>query len=77
MTFATLALIVALGVIGPLLALPKRLHLPVILGELLAGIIFGTTGLQIGRVDVRWCIRRKPSRRKSLIAPASPASSDA
>ncbi|MEV0058444.1 cation:proton antiporter [Nocardia sp. NPDC050718] len=47
MTFATLALIVALGVIGPLLALPKRLHLPVILGELLAGIIFGTTGLQI------------------------------
>ncbi|SFL65859.1 cation:proton antiporter [Nocardia asteroides NBRC 15531] len=47
MTFATLALVVALGVIGPLLALPKRLHLPVLLGELLAGIVFGTTGLQI------------------------------
>ncbi|MFD4428739.1 cation:proton antiporter [Nocardia sp. NPDC058497] len=47
MTFATLALVVALGVAGPLLALPKRLHLPVILGELIAGIIFGTTGLRI------------------------------
>ncbi|MFI5500220.1 cation:proton antiporter [Nocardia asteroides] len=47
MTFATLALVVALGLIGPLLALPKRLHLPVLLGELLAGIVFGTTGLQI------------------------------
>ncbi|MFC4123853.1 cation:proton antiporter [Nocardia rhizosphaerae] len=47
MTFTTLALVVALGVAGPLLALPKRLHLPVILGELIAGIIFGTTGLRI------------------------------
>ncbi|MGW6726789.1 cation:proton antiporter [Nocardia sp. NPDC055029] len=47
MTFTTLALVVALGVAGPLLALPKRLHLPVILGEMIAGIIFGTTGLRI------------------------------
>ncbi|MGW6423348.1 cation:proton antiporter [Nocardia sp. NPDC055053] len=47
MTFTTLALVVALGVAGPLLALPRRLHLPVILGELIAGIIFGTTGLRI------------------------------
>ncbi|MFD4441223.1 cation:proton antiporter [Nocardia sp. NPDC058519] len=47
MTFATLALVVALGLIGPLLALPKQLYLPVLLGELIAGIIFGTTGLRI------------------------------
>ncbi|MFE3541961.1 cation:proton antiporter [Nocardia sp. NPDC059177] len=47
MTFATLALVVALGVAGPLLALPKRWHLPVLLGELLAGIAFGTTGLRV------------------------------
>ncbi|MFD4458463.1 cation:proton antiporter [Nocardia sp. NPDC058480] len=47
MTFATLALVVALGLIGPLLALPKQLYLPVLLGELIAGIIFGTTGFRI------------------------------
>ncbi|TCK00697.1 cation:proton antiporter [Nocardia alba] len=47
MTFATLALVVALGLIGPLLALPRQLYLPVLLGELLAGVIFGNTGLRI------------------------------
>jgi Kef-type K+ transport system membrane component KefB len=46
MTFATLALIVALGMLGPLLALPSAWHLPVVLGELAGGIIFGTTGLR-------------------------------
>jgi Kef-type K+ transport system membrane component KefB len=45
MTFATLALIVVIGVLGPLLALPKQWHLPVVLGELIAGIAFGATGL--------------------------------
>ena len=44
MTFATLALIVLIGVLGPLLALRKQWHLPVVLGELLAGIAFGSTG---------------------------------
>jgi Kef-type K+ transport system membrane component KefB len=44
MTFATLALIVVIGVLGPLLALPKHWHLPVVIGELLAGIAFGATG---------------------------------
>jgi Kef-type K+ transport system membrane component KefB len=44
MTFATLALIVVIGLLGPLLALPKQWHLPVVLGELVAGIIFGATG---------------------------------
>jgi Kef-type K+ transport system membrane component KefB len=44
MTFATLALIVVIGVLGPLLALPKQWHLPVVIGELVAGIAFGATG---------------------------------
>jgi Kef-type K+ transport system membrane component KefB len=44
MTFATLALVVVIGVLGPLLALPARWHLPVVIGELAAGIVFGATG---------------------------------
>lgn len=46
MSFAILALIVVIGILGPLLALPKRWHLPVVLGELIAGIVFGSTGFQ-------------------------------
>jgi Kef-type K+ transport system membrane component KefB len=46
MTFATLALIVVIGILGPLLALPRQWHLPVVLGELVAGIVFGSTGFQ-------------------------------
>jgi Kef-type K+ transport system membrane component KefB len=44
MTFGTLALVVVLGIAGPLLALPSRWQLPVVLGELAMGIIFGITG---------------------------------
>jgi Kef-type K+ transport system membrane component KefB len=44
MSFATLALIVLIGTVGPLLAFPKQWHLPVVLGELAAGIAFGSTG---------------------------------
>ena len=44
MTFTTLALIVAVGILGPLLALPRQWHLPVVLGELIAGILLGPTG---------------------------------
>jgi Kef-type K+ transport system membrane component KefB len=44
MSFATLALVVLIGILGPLLALPKQWHLPVVLGELAAGIAFGSTG---------------------------------
>jgi Kef-type K+ transport system membrane component KefB len=43
-TFTTLALIVTVGVAGPLLALPRQWHLPVVLGELIAGILLGPTG---------------------------------
>ncbi|HWA66937.1 MAG TPA: cation:proton antiporter [Mycobacteriales bacterium] len=44
MTFTTLALIVTVGIAGPLLALPRQWHLPVVLGELVAGILLGPTG---------------------------------
>jgi Kef-type K+ transport system membrane component KefB len=45
MTFATLAVISVVGVIGPLLALPRAWHLPVVLGELIAGTALGKTGI--------------------------------
>ncbi|HTW19711.1 MAG TPA: cation:proton antiporter [Mycobacteriales bacterium] len=44
MSFATLALIALIGILGPLLAYPRSWHLPVVLGELAAGITFGATG---------------------------------
>lgn len=44
MTFQTLTLISLLGLAGPWLAWRQSWHLPVILGELAAGILFGTTG---------------------------------
>jgi Kef-type K+ transport system membrane component KefB len=47
MDFATLALISLVGVLGPLLALPRRWHLPVVLGELVAGIVLGHTGIDV------------------------------
>ena len=47
MDFATLALIALVGILGPLLAWPRRLRLPVVLGELGAGIVLGQTGLRV------------------------------
>ncbi|MET9489028.1 cation:proton antiporter [Nocardia sp. NPDC006630] len=47
MTFGLLALIIVLGLAGPVLAWRSQWHLPVILGELLAGILFGTTGFGV------------------------------
>jgi len=44
MDFATLALIALIGLLGPLLAVPSRWHLPVVLGEMIAGLLLGTTG---------------------------------
>lgn len=43
MTFSTLAIIGLAAMLGPVLALPRRWHLPVVLGELLAGIVLGPT----------------------------------
>jgi len=47
MDFATLALISLVGVLGPLLALSRRWNLPVVLGELVAGIALGRTGFDV------------------------------
>jgi Kef-type K+ transport system membrane component KefB len=43
-SFATLAVIGLIGLVGPLLALPARWHVPVVIGELLAGVALGRTG---------------------------------
>jgi len=45
MTFEVLAVISLVAVLGPLLSLPRRLHLPVVLGELIAGIALGPIGI--------------------------------
>lgn len=49
MTFTQLAVIGLAAMLGPLLAYPKGWHLPVVLGELLAGIAIGRTG--VGYLD--------------------------
>jgi Kef-type K+ transport system membrane component KefB len=43
-SFPVLVLIVAIGLLGPLLALPQRWRIPVILGELIGGIAIGSSG---------------------------------
>jgi Kef-type K+ transport system membrane component KefB len=48
--FDTLALLTAVGFAGPLLASLPRLRIPVIIGELIAGLVVGKTGF--GVVDV-------------------------
>jgi Kef-type K+ transport system membrane component KefB len=45
MSFASLALICLVGIAGPVLAVPPRWGLPVVVGELLVGIAFGPMGL--------------------------------
>lgn len=49
--FATLALVTAVGFAGPLLAAIPRLRIPVVIGELLAGLVFGNSGFKIIDVD--------------------------
>ncbi|MBC7561088.1 MAG: cation:proton antiporter [Dermatophilaceae bacterium] len=49
MDFAMLAVIVLAGLVGPLLAYPRRWHVPVVIGPLIMGIILGTTG--VGYLD--------------------------
>lgn len=44
MTFASLALIGAAALLGPLLAAPAAWRIPVVTGELLAGLVLGVTG---------------------------------
>jgi len=48
-TFLVLAVIGAVALLGPLLAVPRGWHLPVVLGELAAGVVLGRTG--VGYLD--------------------------
>src|SRR3954465_11885124 len=45
--FDTLALLAVIGMAGPLLAALPRLQVPVIIGELVAGLVVGRTGFGI------------------------------
>ncbi|TFD47868.1 cation:proton antiporter [Cryobacterium frigoriphilum] len=47
MTFQALALISVVALLGPLLALPRRWRLPVVVGQLLAGVLIGQTGFNL------------------------------
>ncbi|MEV0789369.1 cation:proton antiporter [Kribbella sp. NPDC050459] len=45
MSFTMLAVVVAVGLLGPALALRRGWHVPVVLGELTAGVLLGRTGI--------------------------------
>ena len=45
MTFGLLALIMTAGLVGPLLAALPKLQLPLVVGEIAAGVLLGRTGL--------------------------------
>ncbi len=47
MSFLDLAIVCAVALAGPLLATPRRWHLPVVLGELLAGVVLGVSGFGV------------------------------
>ena len=47
MSFTDLALVCAVALAGPIIATPKRWHLPVVLGELLAGVVLGASGFGV------------------------------
>jgi Kef-type K+ transport system membrane component KefB len=46
-SFHDLALVCAVALAGPVLATPRRWHLPVMLGELLAGVALGASGFGV------------------------------
>lgn len=47
MSFTDLALVCAVALAGPLLATPRRWRLPVVLGELVAGVLLGASGFGV------------------------------
>lgn len=47
MSFALIALVCAVALLGPLLSLPRWLHLPVVVGELAVGVALGSTGFGV------------------------------
>jgi Kef-type K+ transport system membrane component KefB len=46
-SFLDLAIVCAVALAGPLLAAPRGWHLPVVLGELVAGVVLGGSGLGV------------------------------
>jgi Kef-type K+ transport system membrane component KefB len=46
-SFLDLAIVSVVALAGPILATPRRWHLPVVLGELLAGVALGATGFGV------------------------------
>jgi Kef-type K+ transport system membrane component KefB len=46
-SFATLALIVAVGMLGPLLAARTAWNIPVVVGELVGGLVIGASGFRL------------------------------
>jgi Kef-type K+ transport system membrane component KefB len=46
-SYLDLAIVCAVALAGPLLATPRRWHLPVVLGELVAGVALGVSGLGV------------------------------
>ena len=51
MSLGNLALIVAAGLAGPLLAASRRAFVPVVVGEIVAGVILGRSGLDVVHAD--------------------------
>ena len=51
MSLGHLALIVAAGLAGPLLAASRRAFVPVVVGEIVAGVILGRSGLDVVHAD--------------------------
>jgi Kef-type K+ transport system membrane component KefB len=47
MTLQALALIGLAGLVGPLVALPRGGRVPLVIGELLAGVVLGATGFRV------------------------------
>ncbi len=47
MSFLDLAIVCTVALAGPVLATPRRWHLPVVLGELAAGVVLGATGFGV------------------------------
>ena len=47
MSFLDLAIVCVVALAGPILATPRRWHLPVVLGELLAGVVLGASGFGV------------------------------
>jgi Kef-type K+ transport system membrane component KefB len=46
-SFLDLAIVCTVALAGPVLATPQRWHLPVVLGELVAGVVLGATGFGV------------------------------